>query len=272
MSPLSTYDMILQPLLEKRAQLESELRAVTAAIDSLRNAKNAHGVEQVSSPIAPPLDAKSGKLDADESVVFARMTQPQAVYEVLKREGRALVARKIRDVLALDNAAPSGDVLSSTRKVQVALTRRLKTHGDVVHIGWGEWGLKEWYTDDELEKFKALVNGAGARDKREHSRRTSEGIQKAVARGAYYGTRPRITPDQWNYASKLISEGESKFMNIYREVIKLTPNGEKPMAIQTLRSQMDKIQNGEPYPSRWQLYYDNHPEFKSNPLNEEGGI
>lgn len=257
--PVSAYEAMLAPLIAKRDQLSEEMRAVEAAIAALRSAQQTGSFDAV--PVPSGHEAESGAPRRDEearpatTAVFARMSQPQAVYEVIRRAGEALVAKTILEVLRAAGSAPSGS--DPVKKIQVALNRRVKSHGDVIHVGWGEWGLKEWYSDEEIEKSQALIDGANARDKREHRRRMKEGIRKLQQRGAHYGKPPKITPEQWALALNLISEGETMISAIYREIVKLTPPGEKPMVSETLRKNKKALFDNEPYPARWQAYFDN---------------
>lgn len=270
-APHSTYEPMMASLAQKRDRLLEELRAVESALEALRTAQNAVGFDAANATppdVADDLNGKEpkGEANAAKPVIFKDLTMPQAVFEALKRAEKALVAKDILGMLNADNAAPTGD--GPVKKVQVALKRRAEKQSDIVHIGWGEWGLRKWYTLDQLEKFAALIDGAHARDKRTHRKRMKEGIRKAQERGAHYGGPPKITPEQWTRALELAAEGATTMTAIHREIIKLTPKGEKPMVFETIRKYRDKLFAGGKYPERWQAYFD-HINRDRNPGGDQ---
>ena len=190
---------------------------------------------------------------------FLGLALPAAVKRVLERvpTRQPKTASEILSVLERHNAAPTSE--DPVKSVQTALNRRRKAEGDVVHVIHGRWGLKEWYTGEEIAQFQGQQDGANARDKQLHSERMKIGIQRVRATGAHYGAAPKITPLQWERALELVRSGVTKMSEIHREVIKLTPKGEKPMVPMTISRQKDKLLALEAYPERWQAYFDADP-------------
>ena len=145
---------MLEPLITKREQISEEMRGVEAAIAALLAAQQTASFDAV--PVPSGHEAESGAPRRDEearpatTAVFARMSQPQAVYEVIRRAGEALVAKTILEVLRAAGSAPSGS--DPVKKIQVALNRLVKSHGDVIHARGVEGGLKAWYSDEDTER------------------------------------------------------------------------------------------------------------------------
>lgn len=79
--------------------------------------------------------------------------------------------------------------------VHNALRRRADQRGDVVLVGVGKWGLRKWYTQDELDQLVANLGGMGGRDREAHIERTKVGLQTARARGVRLGAEARINDE-----------------------------------------------------------------------------
>jgi hypothetical protein len=140
--------------------------------------------------------------------------------------------------------------------VQTALNRRKKEQGDVVHTGLGEWGLKEWYSESDLKKFALAQNGANARDAALHSEAMKKGIAATQARGAFYGQPPKISEEMWEVARRmLVDEGRSA-SEAYDVIVKMTPDGIKPIGKGAFMNRKKQIVAGEPYPAKWRAYFD----------------
>ena len=58
--------------------------------------------------------------------------------------------------------------------VDHALSKRAKKYGDVLRVGGGKWGLKAWYTENELDDISKSMGGMGGRDKAQHGERTKK--------------------------------------------------------------------------------------------------
>jgi hypothetical protein len=257
MEPDERYKQTIAPLLERRAELRRQEIAVSKAIEHVNLAWGLplrYGLDEIEGAVADKSTTSSVPVGGGR---FRNMSQPRAVYAAIEYIGHPVVAREILACLEEDGAAPTGS--DPVKKVQVALNRRAKTEKDVLHVGDGMWALTTWYTPTELEKYRQAENPAGARDKAEHARRMSEGIRKSQARGAHYGNAPKLTAEMWNLAMKMLRDEGAAISQTYREIIKLTPPGTKPMHYNVLRLYSKRIKAGEPYPANWKAYYESHP-------------
>ena len=183
--------------------------------------------------------------------IFEGMTQPEMAYETIKRNGEPMLAREIFEVWKAHGVEPVGS--DAVNKIQTAIKRREAQVGDVIHVGDGKWGICSWYTAKDLERFRR-EGSFHARDTVEHRKKMVKGIQAAKDRGAHYGGPPKITPEQWALACKLFLGGATSVTAVHRELVKLTPEGVKPMVPQTLYKWRDDFRAGKPYPERWSRY------------------
>ena len=80
---------------------------------------------------------------------------------------------------------------------------------DLFHVGWAKWYLKSKCTKTKLEKYLASnVNlGTGGRSKKEHAKRTAEGIRKRRGEGASWGPREKGTPELIEKAKEMLRDG-----------------------------------------------------------------
>lgn len=248
----------IQALIAERDEAVLHVERLNAAIAALTGDKfDKAASKNDAAPTADHIDHIDIEAVAPKSSDrFEGMTQPQMAFDVLEKSGAPMLPREILDIWVKHGVEPYG--ADRVKKVQSALKRRQKSPGDVLHVGSGKWALRAWYSAAEIERFISLEDGAGARDKAEHQKRMVEGIKKAKARGAHYGGAPKILPEQWELAKKLIADGETKWSVIHRAVCDLTPVGEKPMVYQTIVKWREDLKAQKPYPERWQNYWDAH--------------
>jgi hypothetical protein len=91
--------------------------------------------------------------------------------------------------------------------VNDALRRRAKTHGDVLIVGSGKWGLTDWYSDAELAEIKKCAGGMGGRDRGEHIERTKAGMATAKLRGARLGPERKLSAEQTAQLLDMVRSG-----------------------------------------------------------------
>lgn len=250
-------DRLLRELRAERARLIDGVSSIDRQIaERERYLRHLYGD---AAPEGPAPNASSPK---DSPGVFHGLARPAAVHKALELslDKKPLTARQIADVLAAHGV--SLKTHNPVHSVQTALNRRRDSHGDVVHVGRGMWGLVSWYTEAELRSFAESASKVGARDTKFHAEKMREGIKKAQAQGVHYGPPPKIRPEQWERALELVRDGERKISKIYREIIKLTPPGEKPMVFETLRARKDELFRQKPYPEAWRNYFANRPNSK----------
>lgn len=203
MSSDSEYDTTLQVLRTKRDRLRTELSSVVAAIAALEEAVSVGSANKAS--------------DGSE-VNFDGLTQPEMAAETLRIKGKPLTSREALDFWIDHSRAPAGS--SPEQQVQVAFRNRAKSTGDVVHVGDGKWGLREWFSKSELRDIQSkadMIDAGRARDKKEHIAKTVEGIRKSQAKGVYHGAPPKLTPSQWALAVEMAEKGES-LREIHRQI------------------------------------------------------
>lgn len=137
------YDAVLADLRAQRARIDQTI----ALLEQVRALGRGGSVEAASlasqaTPSAQPNGLGPG--------AFLGMTIVDAAKALLARERRQLSNAEIADAfkrggLILNSAEPMNTVGS-------VLTRRFNQVGDVVRVGRGVWGLKEWYPN---RSFKA---------------------------------------------------------------------------------------------------------------------
>jgi hypothetical protein len=177
----SGYHALLQPLLIKEQKLSSELDAVRAAIKALRTAAEADV------PTGPAFPVENEPDTPTANPLFDGMTLAEMTHKTIQMAGRTLVARGILEIWREHGVAPRDK--GALQKVQIALNRRATQFNDIVHVGDGKWGLSEWYTQSELDGMSDKIDGANARDRAEHSKRTKAGIEALKARGGTIGKK-----------------------------------------------------------------------------------
>lgn len=258
----TAYDEMLAKLLKEREGIIMELGKVDRAIESIRELIEADASRLSSRlSIAPEradakvVEADSKPQSAPKYPYIATMPLPQAVYEALRVTHNEMVAREIADFLLAQGIDMESE--QPEKRVQDALRRRERSHEDVCRVGWGKWGLREWYDEFEWKKIQAVLGGQPGRDRETHVEKTKRGIKKAMARGARYGAPPKITPEQWDLALQLAKSGETNISEIHRQVVKLTPHGKKPVSKSSMQNYAKKFLKREPYPAQWQKYFDN---------------
>lgn len=238
-------DSIIVDLCAKREKLRSDLRSLDAAIENLQS-------------IAGITNAAFNEIsvEAGESP-FEGLTKPQMAKETLCLSQKPMTTREILDFWIKNGRAPKGS--NREASVRKSLREREKSPGDVLHLGGGKWGLREWHTPDEVQEIMDRVAGKDlgrARDHEEHVKKTVEGIRKAQEKGVYVGAPPKITPEQWDLAVCMADSGES-LREIHRQIqAKLTPDGGKAPSYQAIHLYSEDIKSGAPYPSKWKAFYD----------------
>ncbi len=140
------YEVVLADLRAKKAQIEQAI----SAIESVRN-----GSVGATSNIEAGSPASSPSNDIDSPGAFLGMSISDAAKKLLASKRQPMrnpdiaVAFK-RGGLVLN----SKDVVNT---VGAVLTRRANDVGDIVKVGRGTWGLKEWYPGRSFKKGTAEV-------------------------------------------------------------------------------------------------------------------
>lgn len=130
------YEAVLADLRAKRAEFDRAIELLQA----LRGGGVTVGVDVSARPIS---EATARPAEAEGPGAFLGMSIAGAAKKLLTRERRSMGNVEIADALKR-----GGLVLNSVDPVNTigsVMTRRYKEVGDVVKVGRGTWGLKEWY-------------------------------------------------------------------------------------------------------------------------------
>lgn len=137
------YEAVLADLRTKRDQLDQAI----AMIEAVRSGGATAGVQPSGSGSAP----------AEGPGAFLGMTIVDAAKKLLATRRQPLKNPDIAAAfksggLVLQSAEPANTIGS-------VLTRRANEVGDVVRIGRGTWGLKDWYPNQSFKKKDKADNG-----------------------------------------------------------------------------------------------------------------
>jgi hypothetical protein len=145
---IDPYDAVIADLYAKRDQIDQAI----SAIESLRSGT-------ASGPRSAVPAGKHGH--ANQGVDGPGALLGMSIAEATKK---LLTAKRIPlknpDIATLFKAG--GLVLNSkdwTNTIGAVLTRRANETGDIVKVGRGVWGLKEWYPNRSFKKDKEAAKG-----------------------------------------------------------------------------------------------------------------
>lgn len=147
------YDAVILDLRAKRDQIDS---AITL-LGVLRG-----GITGISfdGPQATPPAASSD--DVTYPGAFLGMSIPEAARKLLAGKKRTLSNAEI--ALALKSGGLALASVDPMNTIGSVLTRRFMKVGDIVKVGRGVWGLKEWYPNRNFRKAPAGLAAAPALD------------------------------------------------------------------------------------------------------------
>jgi hypothetical protein len=94
--------------------------------------------------------------------------------------------------------------------VRTTLKKLMTKNDDIFHVGWAKWHLRSKYTKAKLEKLLSegpATAGTGGKSKKEHGRRTANGIKKRREQNAHWGPRLKATPEVLEQAKELMRNG-----------------------------------------------------------------
>lgn len=194
----------LAELLAKRPSSIDEKTAIDAAIVALLRV----GAVPPSGPSATersPLPTSGSATRTPEQNPFYGLGLKDACFKQLAMTRTPQTVKEVWEGLAAAGFQSAHN--DPPHAVLNALSRRASKHRDVLLVGEGKWGLKTWYTDDQLEEIKKSVGGMGGRDKAAHGERTKAGMLLAKKRGARIGAAARMTPERWIEVETMIRGG-----------------------------------------------------------------
>lgn len=203
------YEAALADLRAKRAEID----AAIAVIERVRSMNGVvpQGPPPQALPIASGSLLKSVQSDVNPGDMQVRspfygLGLREAAPKQLAIVGEPQLPREIWDALSATGFQTAhGDPVGA---VHSALRRRAKTHNDVLMVGGGKWGRKDWYTEAQLDEIQKSVGGMGGRDRAAHSERTVMGMKLARQRGAKPGQPTKLTDDVRDAIERGIANGE----------------------------------------------------------------
>ena len=122
------------------------------------------------------------------------MALPEAAAEQLSISGKPQTAREIWAAISAHGVVSGSK--DPAHGIQWALRRRAEKVGDVVLVGYGKWGLREWFTDEKLKEIEGSIGGMAGRDRDVHIQKTKQGIDNLKARGVKWGRPLGVTLEQ----------------------------------------------------------------------------
>ncbi|WP_341368104.1 hypothetical protein [Yoonia sp. BS5-3] len=252
-------DGILQQMVSERDAFADFARQRLSQLDAAINARK-EALEGFGSFALGGVDDSASADTASSGVSegFEGLAYPAVVHKVLSLQPRRepMTVNQILDAMELHGVVPESQ--SPRNTVITALRRRSTKLGDIIHTGMGEWGLREWYSESEAQKFERAVDGANARDAKMHKENMKKGIAQTQARGAHYGKPPKITEEMWLLATRLVADEGRKIPEVYEEICKLFErDGEEPIGLQSLANRRKDFLARRPYPSSWKTYFAN---------------
>lgn len=145
------YDAVLADI---EAQIE-RLQTAKAAIQSIRGHRPSTGGDVPQR--AAPAKAAIPSIDALGPGAFLGMTIVDATKKLLRAKREALNNPAIAGALKAGGLVLRSDDTINT--IGAVLTRRYKDVGDIVKVGRGTWGLREWYPHTS---FRRKEDGSAA--------------------------------------------------------------------------------------------------------------
>jgi hypothetical protein len=205
--PSKTLQQALAELLARRPQTAEERLAIDGAIASLVRVMQSGDVLQVTgAAIASAIADQPPKQLSTKSPYYGlglREAGPKRLSMLPPKTAQS--ARQIWEALAAEGYQSAHR--DPVHAMNDALRRRAKTHADVLLVGEGKWGLKSWYSEDDLEEIKKSMGGMGGRDKASHSEATTRGMLVAMARGAKPGQPRKVTAENVGRIEEMIRSG-----------------------------------------------------------------
>lgn len=157
----------------------------------------------------PPADTSAATAPKEATEYpFYGMDLSLAATKQIETKNRPLTARQIWN--SLSEAGFPTKAREPVITVSWALKRRETTHGDVTFTTAKTWGLRKWYTPEEIEAFERARGGMGGRPREEHGKKTSDGIKNVLAEGKLWGRRSTTKPEDMERAYRAIQRGSSK--------------------------------------------------------------
>ncbi len=145
--------------------------------------------------------------DVVHNGVFHGLSLQEAARKQLEITHRAQTAQEIWPVLSAAGFISASERPSNA--VHWALRKRQKLHGDVMLVGGGQWGLPDWYNEQERAEIGKNLGGMAGRNRKTHSEKTKLGMELSRRRGVRIGAQVKVTDEVIKNLQKHIAEGDS---------------------------------------------------------------
>ena len=205
--PSRLLQQVLAELLAKHPQTAEERAAINAAIAEISRALFSDRLPAVAGPTDEPPSQQSDRNTLSKYSPFYGLGLREACPKQLSLATKPQYPREIWEALKAEGYKTAHS--DPVHAVNDALRRRAKTHGDVLLVGDGKWGRKDWYTEEQLEEIQKSIGGMGGRDRAAHSERTKSGMIVAMERGAKPGHPKKLTPEIIQEVEKMVVDGYS---------------------------------------------------------------
>jgi len=192
----------------KEAALMAELAAVRATLADMARLAGKPTEQSAEPPSAHKEDeGPKPKRSRDKARPYSGLTISDALVEVLEASGIPMSTGQIWAALQKGGVEQTAE--DPVRATTWALRKRASNHNDVVHIAYGKWALRNWFTEPQLRRMTKSHAGRGHLSREDHVAATKEGIERRRAKGLPWGGRSSITPERRAEAERMIRSGYS---------------------------------------------------------------
>jgi hypothetical protein len=190
----------------KRAAVDADIAALERSLAVAQGrsspAKTTESAEKQASITAKRAESPPILSSGPRKGRFWGLAKPDALVKLLDDTGAPLSPREMSAILEAEGFPSTHE--DPVKSAGWALKKRAEKVGDVLLIGRGKWGLRSWYSEDELELFRRGIGGMGGRDRADHSAKTRAGMAALRANGVLLGRRPGMTPERLDTIEQMI--------------------------------------------------------------------
>jgi hypothetical protein len=178
------YEAAEASLRKKEARLMAELEAVRKGLAAIALAREASDMP-ISAALIPPAPSEKFRGMGLGEALAKQLADSDHVEKTIKQLWTAIYAAGFR----ITSKNPEG-------AANWALRKREKEKGDVFLVGNGKWGMADWYSPGQMQRFREARNNASGRNHDEHVENTKRGIANAMnSRLRHWGPKRKITGD-----------------------------------------------------------------------------
>ncbi len=182
-------------------EIASALKNYIAVLTDIKNKRGKEQGRLIA--VAPPPDEETRNLR------YARLPLAEIIPEYLSTCKEPQTVSQI--TTAFTKAGRDFESSNPIHTVRMALKKLLVSNDDVFHAGWAKWYLRTKCSKAKLEKYLSANTkfGRGGRSKREHVKRTTDGINRRRAQGLSWGRTKKATPELIEKAKEMLRNGDT---------------------------------------------------------------